>query len=86
MKTDNFIADIIFGIIFSSLGFSFIFWRGRVIDALISSNKVFWEKIGFAPDEKRAELLTNIIIPIIGAIFLAVGVILLYRVVMHFLR
>ncbi len=86
MKTDNFIADIIFGVIFSSLGFSFIFWREKIIDALISSNKVFWDKIGFAPDEKKALLLTNIMIPNIGAIFLAVGVILLYRVVMHFLK
>lgn len=86
MRTDNVFADIIFGIIFSSLGFSFIFWRGKVIDALISSNKVFWEKIGFAPDEKKAMLLTNIMIPVIGAIFLVVGVILIYRVIVYFLK
>ncbi|MHB8697684.1 MAG: hypothetical protein ACYC9J_06540 [Sulfuricaulis sp.] len=86
MKTDNIIADFVSGIIFSALGFSMVFGRKKFIDALISSNKIFWDKIGYAPDEKRAVLLTNVMIPIMGAIFLAVGVILIYRVIIYFLR
>jgi hypothetical protein len=86
VKTDNVIADIIFAIIFSSLGFSLIFRREKIIDALISSNKVFWEKIGFTPDERRSIFLTNIMIPIMGAIFLVVGIVLIYKTVNHFLK
>lgn len=86
MKSGNFIADIIFGIIFSSLGISFIFGREKVVSALIASNKVFWEKIGFDADEKKALLLTNIMIPIIGTVFLAVGVVSIYKVINHFVK
>jgi len=86
MKTDNIFADIIFGIAFSTLGFGMIFGRKIFVDALISSGKVFWAKIGLAPDEKRAELLTNIMIPIMGAIFLVVGVVMIYRVITYFLK
>jgi hypothetical protein len=73
MKTENIIADVIFGITFSALGFSMIFGRKKIVDALISSNNVFWNTIGFASNEKRAVLLTNIMIPILGAIFLTIG-------------
>jgi len=86
MKTDNLIADIVFGIIFSSLGFSFIFKREKIINALISSNKVFWENIGFSPNEKKGMFITNIMIPIMGAIFFVVGLVLIYRVIIHLVK
>lgn len=86
MKTVNLIANIICGIIFSSFGFILIFKREKIVKALILSNKVFWENIGFTPDEKKGMFITNIMIPIMGAIFLVVGLVLIYRIVIHFLK
>ena len=86
MQTDNIFADIVFGIMFLSVGLRLTFGRKKTIDALISSNQVFWSKIGFAPDEKRARAVTGIIIPIMGVVFLAVAALMIYRVVVHFLK
>ena len=86
MQTDNIFADVIFGAIFLSLGLRLTLGRRKTIDALISSNQVFWNKMGFAPDEKRARAVTSIMIPIMGVIFLAVAALMIYRVVVHFLR
>ncbi len=86
LKTNRFIADLVFGIILSVLGVSFLFYRKKIISALMASNKVFWERIGFAPDEAKGMFITNIMIPIIGIIFLLVGGVLIYRVIIYFLR
>jgi hypothetical protein len=79
VHSGNFFADFFMGIIASALGCIFIFWREKIIKALTSSNKVFWEQMGFIPNEKGAVLLTNIMIPITGGLFVVAGGILLYR-------
>jgi len=86
METDNIIADIVFGIIFSCLGYSFIFKREKIVNALISSNRVLWENLGFTPNEKKGIFITNIMIPLMGVVFLIVGVALLYKLIIHFLK
>jgi hypothetical protein len=86
MKTDNLIADIVFGIIFSTLGFNFIFRRGKIVNALMASSKVFWENIGFRPNERQGMLITKIMIPVMGAIFSIVGIVLVYRAITHFIN
>lgn len=86
MKTDNIIADIVFGIVFSCLGYSFIFKRGKIVNALISSNRVFWGNLGVTPNEKKGMFMTNIMIPIMGIVFLIAGVVLLYKFVIHLLK
>ena len=64
----NFIADIFVGIGISIIGFNFFFRREKTIDALLSSNKVFWEEMGYTPNERRAAFLTQIMIPLMGAL------------------
>ena len=86
MTPDNPFADIIFGVVSSFLGFNFLFRRKKIVGALLESNKVFWGKLGFPSNERMSALSANIMIPFMGAIFLAVGMILLYRVAMHFLK
>ncbi len=84
MKTDNIIADIVFVITFFVLGINLVFNRKKIIDALMASNKVFWEKIGISTDEKKGIFISNIMIPLIGVTFLIVSGILIYRVIIHF--
>ncbi len=86
LKTENLIADLLFGIVFSLIGGFFILRRKALISALLFSSKVFWEKMNFHPDEGRSALLANIMIPIIGVCFLLIGLLLLYRVVVYFLK
>jgi hypothetical protein len=86
MKTDNIIADLAFGIIFLFLGFNILFRRKKIIDALMASNKVFWEQIGFTTDQSKGTFMSNIMIPFIGITFLIVSGILIYRVVIYFLK
>ncbi len=86
MNTENFVAGIVGGIIFSFLGCVLIFWRARVIDAMIASNQVFWEKIGYSPNNKRGRFLANVMIPFIGIVFLAAGVYQLYDSVTYLLK
>lgn len=86
MKTDSLIADLIFGVIFSLLGYGFILKREKIVNALLASNKAFWGNIGFTPNEKKGVLLTNIMIPIMGIIFGVIGLMLLYRVITYFLK
>lgn len=86
MKTDNLFADIVFGIVFSSLGYYFVFYRERIVTALISSNKVFWENLGYISNEKKGIFLTNILIPSMGLVFFVVGVMLFYKATIYFLK
>ena len=86
MKTVNPILDIIFGMVFLSIGFVFVYKRVRIADALMSSSRVFWEKLGFTINYKRGIFVTNIMIPIMGAIFFVCGIVSLLKFVTYFLK
>ena len=86
LETTNIYGDLIFGVLFCSLGGYILLRRKTVIDALLSSNKVFWDKIGFAYNEKASLFMTNIMIPTIAVLFLCVGILLIYRVIIFLLK
>lgn len=86
MKTDNVIADIISGIVALFLGINFTWRREKIINALIASNKIFWEKMGFSPDQKKGVFLTSFIIPLMGVLFLLAGIVLFYRAINYFMK
>ena len=79
-------ADLLLGVIFFMLGGYMVFSREKVIDALLASNKVFWGKIGFGYNEKIASTMTNFIIPIMGLLFLCIGVLLTYRAIIFIFK
>ncbi len=84
MKSNNVVADIVFGIVFFFLGYFFVFQRKRLIDALLESNRVFWGKIGITPNQTRGASISNIMIPFMGLTFLIVGCLMLYRALTYF--
>ena len=83
-ETTNIYGDFIMGILFLSIGGYLLKFRKNVISALLCSNKVFWVKIDFCYSEKVANYMTNIMIPVIGALFLCVGLLLTYRAITNF--
>jgi hypothetical protein len=85
MKSNNVVADLVFGIVFILLGYIFVFQRKRLVNALIESNRVFWGKMGFTPNQARGTAISNIMIPFMGLTFLIVSCLLLYRVITYFL-
>lgn len=85
MKSNNVVADILFGIVFFFLGYIFVFQRIKLVNALTESNRVFWEKMGITPNQSRGTAISNIMIPFMGLTFLIVGCLLLYRVITYFL-
>lgn len=82
----NPIADIIFGIVFSFIGFEFIYKRTTVVDAFMASTKAFWEKFGYIPNYERGQFITRIMIPFMGVGFLMGGIFSLYRFVAYFVK
>jgi hypothetical protein len=52
VKTENPIAYIVFGIVFSFIGFKFIWKRTTIVDAYMASTKAFWEKFGYIPNKR----------------------------------
>lgn len=74
LHNDNSIAEMIIGIIFFLVGLYILLNSRKVITALLSSNKVFWEKMGFYHFEKVSLFLTNIMIPFMGIVFFATGI------------
>ncbi len=86
LQSNNFITEIIFGIIFFSIGLYILLNKRKVVTALLSSNKVFWKKMGFYHFEKVSKFLTNIMIPFMGALFFASGVLLIYKIIISFMK
>ncbi len=80
------IADFIFGIVFSLIGLYSLVRRKKIIDALMASNKVFWDKLGFATKEKQGLFMANIMIPFMGAVFFFGGCIAIYRFIIYLLK
>jgi hypothetical protein len=83
-ETSNIWSDLIIGIIFLFIGGYLLLFRKNVIDALLLSNKVFWTKIGLCYGEKVTNYMTNIMIPLIGILFVCVGILLTYRAIASF--
>jgi len=83
-ETSNIWSDLIIGIIFLFIGGYLLLFRKNVIDALLLSNKVFWTKIGLCYGEKVTNYTTNIMIPLIGILFVCVGILLTYRAIASF--
>ena len=81
------IIELIFGVGFTIIGVLFLLRRKKVVEALIISSKVFWEKmgLGFLQNDKIAFIITNFMIPVIGLVFSIVGFLLtcnaVYRIV-----
>ena len=75
------LIEMIFSIVFLILGFLFTLCRKRIVEALVLSNKVFWNRLGFSTNDKVVVFLSNIFIPVIGIVYSVVGVFLIYRVI-----
>lgn len=75
---------------FFSIGLYIITNRKNVISALLSSNKVFWKNMSFhhsfLHNEKIGKFLTNIMIPFMGAMFLVVGVLLICKIIIIYMK
>jgi len=77
-------VDLLSGVTFFALGSYMVFCREKVIDALLASNKAFWSKIGLDYNEKIARKMTSFIMPVMGLLFLFIGVLLTYRAIIFF--
>ncbi len=83
-KSESPIVDLIFGVLFCGFGFYTVGHRKKIVEASLSSSKIFWEKIGFFQGENIfRDVLTSFMIPLIGIIFATVGTLLIIRVVLH---
>ncbi len=85
IKTTSPVIDLIFGLIFSLIGMIIIVNRKKIIGALILSTKVFWGKLNFFQPKEFGIFLTNLMVPIIGVVFLVIGLLLIYKF-MNFLQ
>jgi len=80
MKIEDIVQGIVVGIIFTCAGFTMTFKKKKFIDALLSSNKIFWEKMNLSVNEDKNKAITNIMIPLMGLVFLAVGIFSIFKV------
>ncbi len=85
LRSENLMADLLFGIVFSLMGVFFILRRKMIISALLSSSKIFWQKMHMQYNNEESAVLTNIMIPIIGGCFLIIGLLMLCKVINYFL-
>lgn len=85
MNTEDIVIGIIFGLLFICFGFNLTFTR-KITDFLLGSNKVLWTKMGFSPDERVSRTLTNIMIPIMGLVFMAAGVASSVKVIVYLMH
>lgn len=83
MKLVDVVGGVIVGIILMCTGFMFVFQRKRVIDALLSSNRVFWEKMNCHPSADRNRIVANIMIPFMGLVFMAGGIASIVKVMTY---
>lgn len=86
IETTNAPVDLFVGVVFFMLGGYMLFFRKKVIDALLASNKVFWGQIGLGYNEKIAINMTNLVIPIMGFLFFCVGILLTYRAIIFLFK
>ena len=86
MEIKNIISDFVFGLIFLYLGINMIFKRSIIVNALIASNSIFWEKLNFTVNNKIAVLVTNIMIPFIGIVFSLSGIAYFYKIIYYLLK
>ena len=80
MKIEDIVQGIVVGVIFTCAGFTMTFKKKIFIDALLSSNKVFWEKMNLNVNEDRNNAIANIMIPLMGMVFLAAGIFSIFKV------
>lgn len=89
-KSNNLVIEVLFGIIFFSIGLYLLLNRKNVVSAFLSSNKVFWKNIGFynsfIHNEKVGAFLTNIMIPFMGAMFLIGGALLIFKILIIYMK
>jgi hypothetical protein len=81
MKIEDIVQGIVVGVIFTCAGFAMTFRKKKFIDALLSSNKVFWEKMNYSINEDRNRSIANIMIPLMGLVFLAAGIFSVFKVI-----
>ena len=81
MKLEDIIGGIMAGGMLTCVGFIMVFKRNKVIDALLSSNKVFWEKLNYSFSEDRNKAIANIMIPLMGLVFMAGGIASIVKVI-----
>ena len=86
LENSDILTNILFGVVFSGIGFIFIFRRNKIVNALTESSDVFWSKFGASPIGNKGTLLTGTMVPAIGVIFMAAGATMLFKVIVHFLR
>ena len=79
LKTEGPFMDLITGFFLSGVGLYIVLHRRKLVDALMSSSKVFWNKIGIAHSENTG--LSNIMIPLLGGMFSIIGFCLVVRAV-----
>ncbi len=84
MKQFDFIGHGISMVIALTVGYILLFHRRKIIQALLASNKEFWNKLlDFNPNEGMQVFVANILIPLMGICFILAGLIMLYKIIVH---
>lgn len=78
--------NIAFGVAFSYMGIMFIFKRKKIANAFVESGDVFWGKFGFPSSGRKKMLLANIMVPAIGVVFLAAGIMMIFKAIMFLIN
>lgn len=86
MKLEDIIGGIMVGGMLTCVGFIMMFKKNKVIDALLSSNKVFWGKMNYSFNGDRNRAIANIMIPLMGLVFMAGGIASLIKVIVALTR
>jgi hypothetical protein len=84
MTSNHIVRDVAFAMVFLPLGYYCIFQRTKLANAFIYYYKAYRKNNKYVPSEKAVLFITNSVIPTIGVCYLALGVVLLYRVINYF--
>jgi len=86
MKTEDILGGLVVGAALTYVGIIFLFRREKVVEALLASNKVFWDKMNYSPDQNRGRAITNIMIPMMGVVFTVGGIVSIVQVIVFLFR
>jgi len=78
------LIELFHGIFFSLTGAFAIINKKKITNAVISSNIVFWKTLNMSKMNTGDNIVTIIMIPVIGFIFFILGVLQIYKSLIHF--
>lgn len=78
LQSTNILADLMNGAIFVLVGGYILLRRKKIVNALLASSELFWKEFG-VNQNKYSRFMSNIMIPLCGAVFFGVGVLFCLR-------